>query len=100
MIAETGSIAAAGRAMDMSYRRAWRLVESLNACFRETVVETRLGGMRGGGARLTPFGAALVQRYRGMERRAGTALARDLAALEKALTDRPPAAPDPEADED
>jgi molybdate transport system regulatory protein len=86
--------------MDMSYRRAWRLVDSLNACFRESVVETQLGGRRGGGARLTPFGAALVERYRGMEGRAGSALARDLAALEAALADRPPAAPDPEPDED
>lgn len=71
--------------MDMSYRRAWRLVDSLNASFREAVVETRLGGTQGGGARLTPFGAALVERYRGMERRAGTALARDLTVLEAAL---------------
>jgi molybdate transport system regulatory protein len=86
--------------MGMSYRRAWRLVDSLNAAFRDGVVETRLGGTRGGGARLTPFGAGLVARYRGMEQRAASALGADLAALEAALGERPPAAGDPEADED
>ena len=75
--------------MDMSYRRAWRLVGSLNEAFRDGVVETQMGGRRGGGARLTPFGTALVERYRAMERRASNALAADLAALEAALSDRP-----------
>jgi molybdate transport system regulatory protein len=84
--------------MGMSYRRAWRLVESLNTAFRDGVVETRLGGPRGGGARLTPFGAALVERYRAMEQRAGSALAADLAALEAALADRPAGPANPGTD--
>ena len=55
-IAATGSISAAARAMGMSYRRAWQLVEALNKDYRERVVETAAGGARGGGARVTPFG--------------------------------------------
>ena len=51
LIDETGSISAAGRAMAMSYRRAWLLVDSLHTSFREPVVDTRSGG-----AQLTPFG--------------------------------------------
>src|SRR5918994_6404044 len=68
LIDETGSISAAGRAMAMSYRRAWLLVESLNTSFRHAVVDTQSGGRHGGGARLTPFGRELVARYRTLER--------------------------------
>ena len=52
-IAETGSIAAAGRQMDMSYKRAWMLVEELNAAFQAPLVTSTRGGPGGGGARLT-----------------------------------------------
>ena len=54
LIGETGSISAAGRALDMSYRRAWLLVDAMNHIFKEPVVSTMLGGKAGGGARLTP----------------------------------------------
>ena len=85
LVAETGSISAAGRAMDMSYRRAWVLVSALNATFRLPVVATRGGGAGGGGASLTAFGADLVRRFRTMEATAREALARDLAELERVL---------------
>lgn len=85
LVRETGSISAAGRAMDMSYRRAWLLVDALNRTFRLPVVETRGGGVGGGGASLTPFGADLVESYRAMEREARDALARRLAELEETL---------------
>ena len=85
LLGETGSIAAAGRAMDMSYRRAWLLVAALNTMFREPVVATKLGGKAGGGAQLTPFGADVISRYRDMERLAQTALAPHLNELEAAL---------------
>ena len=88
LLAETGSIAAAGRAMDMSYRRAWLLVDALNRTFREPVVATKLGGNGGGGAELTPFGEALVGRYRDMEMVAHAALRPHLDALDAALAPR------------
>jgi molybdate transport system regulatory protein len=81
----TGSISAAGRSMGMSYRRAWLLVDSVNRCFREPVVVTRLGGTKGGGAGLTPFGREVVRHYRAMEEEAQRALATHIRALEKAL---------------
>ena len=74
-IAETGSISAAARAMDMSYRRAWQLVEALNAAFKEPVVVTAVGGERGGGARATPYGRRLAARFRAMEAKASAAIA-------------------------
>jgi molybdate transport system regulatory protein len=53
--------------MDMSYRRAWQLVDVLNRCFKSPLVETAKGGSRGGGAWLTPLGAEVLARYRAME---------------------------------
>jgi molybdate transport system regulatory protein len=77
-IADTGSISAAARAMGMSYRRAWQLVEALNKDYRERVVTTAAGGARGGGASVTAFGQRLVAEYRAMEEKAAKAIARDL----------------------
>jgi len=66
-IGRSGSISAAGRAMKMSYRRAWQLVEDLNRSMAGPVVETATGGAGGGGARLTEAGRTLVQEYRALE---------------------------------
>jgi molybdate transport system regulatory protein len=77
-IAGTGSISAAARDMRMSYRRAWQLVEALNAAYREPVVRTAVGGQRGGGATVTPFGRRLAAQFRAMEDKASAAIAGDL----------------------
>ena len=77
-IKETGSIAAGGRALDLSYRRAWLLVDEMNRLFREPVVESQRGGKQGGGAVLTPFGEALIAHYHTMEEKARKALADDI----------------------
>lgn len=82
LIADTGSISAAGRAMDMSYRRAWLLVDALNHMFTHPVIESQRGGKQGGGAVLTDFGVALLERYRGMEERVKDALQADIEWLE------------------
>ncbi|WP_375383350.1 winged helix-turn-helix domain-containing protein [uncultured Sphingomonas sp.] len=63
-----GSISAAGRAMNMSYRRAWLLVDEMNRCFKERVVETAIGGGSQRGARLTEAGKAALADYRELER--------------------------------
>lgn len=65
-----GSISGAGRAMKMSYRRAWLLIDDLNRMFRLPVVEASTGGARGGGARLTATGRAVVAHYRAIESKA------------------------------
>jgi len=90
LIAETGSISAAGRAMGMSYRRAWLLVDSLNSAFGEPLVAKQTGGSGGGGAVLTRFGRDVVARYRRIERRAAAAARKDLGALAAALSPPPP----------
>lgn len=91
-IAATGSISAAARRLGMSYRRAWLLVDVMNRCFLTPLVTTAKGGMRGGGATLTPLGAEVLRRYRGMEARAARAIAGDLSRF-RALMRKRPAAP-------
>lgn len=66
-IAETGSIAAAGRSMGMSYRRAWLLVDEVNRSFTQPAVSGQTGGSGGGGTALTDWGRELVSLYRQME---------------------------------
>src|SRR5947208_7780376 len=78
-----GSISAAGRAMDMSYKRAWDLVDEINRICRQAAVARQTGGKNGGGAMLTPFGQSLVARYRKIERDAASAARKELEALRK-----------------
>ena len=80
-IRECGSISAAGRAMDMSYKRAWDLVDEINRICRQAAVERQTGGKNGGGAVLTAFGLSLVTLYRKIERDAASAARKELQAL-------------------
>ena len=74
-IGDTGSISAAGRALGMSYKRAWLLVDELNRMFTEPLVTSRHGGAQGGGAELTPFGRSVADAYRAVEADAGRSAA-------------------------
>ena len=80
-IAALGSIAAGGRSLGMSYRRAWELIEELNETFGQPVVESKSGGKKGGGATLTSLGLTIISRYRAIERAAATAAESHVAAL-------------------
>lgn len=62
-IGETGSIAAAGRAMGMSYKRAWLLVGLMNKAFAEPLVTASRGGNQRGGAQLTTTGEKVLAAY-------------------------------------
>jgi len=85
-IRDHGSISAAGRAIGMSYRRAWLLIDDLNGMFDTPVIQTKHGGTAGGGAALTPFGHRIIQNYRAMEDKARAAVEAELAELTASLT--------------
>eukprot|EP01037_Dinobryon_pediforme_P005484 gene5484-5540_t len=80
-IGESGSISGAGRALGMSYRRTWALVEELNNSVGRIVVEASAGGSGGGGATLTDAGRAVIACYRAIERDSLQAARKHLAAL-------------------
>jgi molybdate transport system regulatory protein len=87
-IKETGSIAGAGRAMGMSYKRAWYLVETMNQCFKRPLVEASKGGRTGGGAKLTELGHEVLGRYRRMEALTAEVVEPEMAALRRFVADR------------
>ncbi|NIY81066.1 LysR family transcriptional regulator [Celeribacter sp. HF31] len=84
-IRDTGSIAAAGRGMSMSYKRAWSLVEDMNTAFRAPLVHSSRGGAHGGGASLTEMGEVVLAHYRRLEEITLQAGQDDIAAIEALL---------------
>src|SRR5713101_5204611 len=84
-IRETGSIAAAGRGLGMSYKRAWLLVESMNRCFKKPLVEATKGGHAGGGAHLSAMGEEVLKRYRSMQTLAEAAIDDEVKAMLRLL---------------
>ena len=88
LIAETGSIGKAASRMDMSYMRAWSLIQTMNACFNEPVIEALRGGCRRGGAELTKTGQHVLKLYRQMEKAGLKAAQADWRALQKPMWKR------------
>ena len=84
-----GSIAAAGREMGMSYKRAWELIGTLNAMFHAPLVTRTRGGPGGGGAVLTETGREVLTLYRALEAEAAAGGTRQIAALQGLLRDIP-----------
>jgi molybdate transport system regulatory protein len=82
-IRDEGSISQAARTLGMSYRRAWLLVDDMNRCFREPVVDAQPGGAEGGRATLTRMGATLVRNYRAIEAEAQAATRVQMGTLEE-----------------
>jgi molybdate transport system regulatory protein len=80
-VGEGHSISSAARALGMTYKRAWHLIDTLNRGFGKPVIETSTGGRGGGGARLTPLGEELVARYLALQAKLSVALGAELAAL-------------------
>lgn len=85
-IKEQGSISAGARVMNMSYRRAWQLVDTMNRCWREPLVHTFPGIAHGGGATITPFGAVILKYYRAFQGSlADASMCADYEALSEAM---------------
>ena len=86
-IARSGSISAGARAMGMSYRRAWLLVDTMNRSFHGNLVDTVAGGRGGGGTRVTTLGLEVLGRYRDMEKKAEASVSEEVAAFAELLRD-------------
>ncbi|WP_130803775.1 winged helix-turn-helix domain-containing protein [Acinetobacter ihumii] len=84
-IQETGSISQAAKKMQMSYRRAWQLVETMNQSFHSALVETHKGGESGGGAIVTPLGLEVLAQFRSMEQKARSAIETETQQLAQLL---------------
>jgi molybdate transport system regulatory protein len=84
-----GSLSQAARELGMSYRRAWLLLDELNRSLTEPVASTAVGGLRGGGARITSTGRALVKAYRAFEKKADALAARSFSSFSPGSA-RPP----------
>lgn len=83
LIGEKGSIRSAAAAMDMSYRRAWLLIQEIEAAVGGPAIAAETGGARGGGSTLTPLGRMIVDRYRAIEAQASRSAEAQLRALSK-----------------
>lgn len=84
-IAAEGSISKAAKAMDMSYSRAWQLVDAMNQSFRHPLVESTAGGKKGGGAVLTETGQEILAHFRKLEKQLAADAAAALSEFEKRL---------------
>ena len=80
-IGETGSITAAAKRLDMSYRRAWLLLDELNHALKRPAVDSAKGGSHGGGSALTDVGQQVIDLYRRVEATAEQACRADLKRL-------------------
>lgn len=92
LVAETGSISAAAREMEMSYRRAWLLIDEMNHMFKEPVIAAVTGGAHGGGARLTDLGEGIIAAYRAVEADSVQILSKRLGKVLGQITLAPPSA--------
>jgi molybdate transport system regulatory protein len=88
-IEQAGSISAAARALGMSYRRAWLLVDTMNQCFQTPLVETLTGGQHGGGARVTALGHDVLRRYLEMEAKAARSVQKELGEFARLMSAAP-----------
>jgi len=86
-IDKTGSISAAARSLDMSYRRAWVLVDEINQSLKLPATTSAGGGFHGGGTQLTEAGRQLVHHYHAAEEKAMQGAAADIAAIKAMLKD-------------
>ena len=84
-IDRAGTLAEAAGRLGMSYMRAWKLVRTMNGCFRSPLVETARGGAERGRASLTPTGRAMRDLYRRMEAECAEVAARYAAELAEEL---------------
>lgn len=88
-IQETGSISAAGKKLGMSYRRTWLLVDTMNRCFQQPLVDTAKGGAHGGGTQLTELGLQVLTQYRELQKEVSAITEKHFVTLKPLLRKKP-----------
>ena len=88
-IEKTGSISGAARYLGMSYRRAWMLADSMNSNFQKPLVKSQLGGIGGGGAKITVEGKKVLDLYRKMEKKAASSIKSEKLIFKKFISNSP-----------
>ena len=73
-IATTGSISKAAKAMNMSYKKAWEMVNSMNKSAKEPLLVKAIGGVKGGGSQLTDYGKEVIEKYQQLKARSQEAI--------------------------
>lgn len=63
LIESTGSLNKAAREMNISYQKAWKLVYASNKASKKPLIATQIGGNKGGGTILTPYGKSLIESF-------------------------------------
>ncbi len=86
-IQQKGSISAAALSMNMSYKRAWDLVNVMNKSFKQALIATSVGGDKGGGAQITEFGLQVLAQYRAIEAKSNLAVQAESKAMISMLID-------------
>ncbi|HEY4298455.1 MAG TPA: LysR family transcriptional regulator [Paraburkholderia sp.] len=84
-VREYGSISAAARSLDMSYRRAWLLIDELNRSLKSPATHSEQGGQSGGGCTLTPVGETIIRLYRNVEEEALRVCAKQIGELTRLI---------------
>jgi molybdate transport system regulatory protein len=85
---DCGSLSQAARDLDMSYRRAWQLLDALNRSFREPLVPTAVGGSGGGGSTLTALGESIIAAYRSFEQETNARASKHFGSILKTVSAR------------
>lgn len=88
-IQQTGSISQAAKEIQLSYKRAWDMVDTMNHCFKEALVISTTGGKGGGGAQLTSLGNQMISLYRAMEATAEKSIRKEWNAIKQHLKQPP-----------
>jgi molybdate transport system regulatory protein len=67
-IDEFGSLSKASKQLNISYKKAWKLIDAVNKSAKEPVTTSCVGGVGGGGVSLTPYGRKLVDAFETLNR--------------------------------
>ena len=73
-VEKTNSLHEAAHQMDMSYSKAWKMIQTMEKRLGFPLLDKKIGGLSGGGSQVTPKGKELMKRYEQFEKEARKAI--------------------------